>query len=152
MKFTTTSQKAHKLGANATGMNMAKNRKNFSRIQKNNEDLKIQLKNLLLMIKKLQTKHIFWNTSENFMKHFSKHENKKLKQKWKPFFSDINILKLSENQAKLCEENLTEKDLYNSLKAMQSDKSPGDDKLTKEFYETFWTELKENLCRFYIRS
>ena len=29
MKFTTTSQKAHKLGANATGMNMAKNRQFF---------------------------------------------------------------------------------------------------------------------------
>ena len=26
---------------------------------------------------------------------------------------------------------------------MQSDKSPGNDRLTKEFYETLWTELKE---------
>ena len=59
------------------------------------------------------------------------------------FFSDVDIPKLSENQVKLCEENLTEKDLYNSLKSMQSDKSPGNDGLTKEFYETFWTELKE---------
>ena len=95
------------------------------------------------MIKKLQSKHIFQNTSENFTKLFSKHGNKKLRQKWKIFFSDVNIPKLSENQVKLCEENLTEKDLYNSLKSMQSDKSPGNDGLTKEFYETFWTELKE---------
>ena len=47
------------------------------------------------------------------------------------FFSDVDIPKLSENQTKLCEENLTEKDLYNSLKSMQSDKSPGNDGLTK---------------------
>ena len=47
------------------------------------------------------------------------------------FFSDVDILKLSENLAKLCEENLTEKDLHNSLKSMQSDKSPGNDGLTK---------------------
>ena len=26
---------------------------------------------------------------------------------------------------------------------MQNDKSPGNDRLTKEFYETFWNNLKE---------
>ena len=39
------------------------------------------------------------------------------------FFSDADIPKLFENQAKLCDENLTEKDLYKSLKSTQSDKS-----------------------------
>ena len=58
-------------------------------------------------------------------------------------FTDVDIPIFSENQVKLCEENLTEKDLYKSLKSMQSDKSPGNDGLTKEFYKTFWTELKE---------
>ena len=47
------------------------------------------------------------------------------------FFSNVDIPKLSENQAKNCEENLTEKDLYNSLKSMQSKKSPGNGGLTK---------------------
>ena len=55
----------------------------------------------------------------------------KTKIKMKKFFSDVDIPKLSDNQEKLCEENLTEKDLYNSLKSMQSDKSPGNDRLTK---------------------
>ena len=59
------------------------------------------------------------------------------------FFSDVDIPKLSENQVKFCKENLIEKDLYNCLKSMQSDKSPGINGLTKVFYETFWTELKE---------
>ena len=58
------------------------------------------------------------------------------------FFSDADIPKLSKNQVKLCEESLAEKHLYNSLKSMQSDKSPGNDGLTKEFYEMFWSELK----------
>ena len=55
------------------------------------------------------------------------------------FFSDVDIPKLSENQVKLCEETLTEKNLYNSLKSMQSDKSQGNDGLNKKFYKAFWT-------------
>ena len=61
----------------------------------------------------------------------------------KNFLSHINIPKLSEDKRKLCEEDLTEKDLCDSLKSMQNDKSPGNDGLTKEFYEAFWNELKE---------
>ena len=61
----------------------------------------------------------------------------------KDFLNVINVPKLSEDQAKLCEEDLTGKDLYNSLRSMQNDKSPGNDGLTKEFYETFWNDLKE---------
>ena len=49
------------------------------------------------------------------------------------FFSDVDIPKLFRDQAKLYEGNLTKKDLYNSLKSMQSDKSPGNDGLTNEF-------------------
>ena len=59
------------------------------------------------------------------------------------FLSHINIPKLSEDKAKLSEEDLTRKDLYDSLKILQSDKSPVNDGLTKKFYETFWNELKE---------
>ena len=59
------------------------------------------------------------------------------------FLSHINIPKLSEDKAKLSEEDLTRKDLYDSLKILQSDKSPVNDGLTKNFYKTFWNELKE---------
>ena len=59
------------------------------------------------------------------------------------FFSDVNILKFFENQAKLFEEYLTEKDLYNFFKNLGSGKSPSNDGLTKEFYETLWNEMKE---------
>ena len=44
---------------------------------------------------------------------------------------------------KLFEEDLTKKDLCKSLRSMQNDKSSGNSGLTKEFYETFWDELKE---------
>ena len=52
-----------------------------------------------------------------------------------------NIRKLPEDKSKLCEEDLTQEDLYDSLKSMHNGKSPGNDGLTKEFYETFWNKL-----------
>ena len=42
----------------------------------------------------------------------------------------------------LCENDLTENELLISLKSMQNNKTPGNDGLTKEFYETFWSEIK----------
>ena len=61
----------------------------------------------------------------------------------KNFLSNVDIPNISENQAKLCKENLTEKILYSFLKSMQSEKSPGNDGLTKKCYEMFQTELQE---------
>ena len=55
----------------------------------------------------------------------------------KIFFSNVDIPKISENQAKFCTENLTEKILYSFLKSMQSEKSPGNDGVTKKCYEMF---------------
>ena len=37
---------------------------------------------------------------------------------------------------------MRETDLFDSMKSMKNNKIPGNDGLTKEFYETFWDELK----------
>ena len=42
----------------------------------------------------------------------------------------------------LCENDLTEDEILISLKDTQNNKTPGNDGLTKEFYETFWNEIK----------
>ena len=57
------------------------------------------------------------------------------------FLRNINIRKFPEEKLKLFEEDLTEKDLCYSRKSMKSNKSPGNNGLTKEFYETIWNEL-----------
>ena len=49
----------------------------------------------------------------------------------KSFLSHVNIPKFSEDNEKLWEEDLTKKDLYDSLKSMQNDKSLGNDGLTE---------------------
>ena len=64
------------------------------------------------------------------------------------FLNVIDVPKSSEDQVKLCEEDLTKKDLYKSLRSMQNNKSPGNDGLTKEFYKTFWDDLKEIFVNF----
>ena len=87
--------------------------------------------------------HILEHIRE-FCKTLFKTREQKTKKETENFFSADDTPKLSENQVKLCEENLIKKDLCNSLKSMQSDKSPGNDgEKQKEFYETFWTELKK---------
>ena len=61
------------------------------------------------------------------------------------FLCGITTPSLNNDQINLCEKDLSETDLYNAMKNMQNNKSPGNDGLTKEFYENFWVEIKELL-------
>ena len=54
----------------------------------------------------------------------------------------LNIPKLSTDQIILCDTELKEKNLYDSMKNTENDKSPGNNGLTKEFYVTFWNNIK----------
>ena len=36
-----------------------------------------------------------------------------------------------------------------ALKSMPDDKFPGNDGITKEFFETFWSEVKKHFCLAY---
>ena len=53
------------------------------------------------------------------------------------FLNDITVPSFTTEQSLSCEGNLTEKEIYNSLISFESNKSPGNDGLTKEFYYTF---------------
>ena len=58
------------------------------------------------------------------------------------FLNTLDTPKLSAHQIILCDIELTEKDLYDFMKSMKNGKSPGNDGLTKEFYVTFWDDIK----------
>ena len=58
------------------------------------------------------------------------------------FLSEVFVPKLNYEDARICEGDLNELELLKALKSMQNNKSPGNDGLTKEFYETFWNEIK----------
>ena len=61
------------------------------------------------------------------------------------FLCAITTPSLNNDQINLCEKDLSETDLHNAKKNMKNNKSPGNDGLTKDFYEDFWGEIKELL-------
>ena len=58
------------------------------------------------------------------------------------FLDNISLPVINNDFFNLCENDLTEDELLISLKSMQNNKTPGNDGLTKEFYENFWNEIK----------
>ena len=61
------------------------------------------------------------------------------------FFPDRNPLILNEQEQKQCEGFLTASECLESLKSMESNKSPGSDGLPAEFYKVFWNDFNQHL-------
>ena len=57
------------------------------------------------------------------------------------FLNNPKILKLSDNDIRICDGKLTVDECYKSLQLFESNKSPGNDGLTVEFYRAFWHVL-----------
>ena len=57
----------------------------------------------------------------------------------------IEIPKLAKEQSQKCEWEIVEEELLEALKQMPKNKSPGAGRITKEFYEAFWDDLKTPL-------
>ena len=53
--------------------------------------------------------------------------------------------KLSDTDVQICEGKLTVEECYKSLQLFESNKSPGNDGLTVEFYTAFWGLLGQLL-------
>ena len=64
------------------------------------------------------------------------------RQKVLPYLQDKNLPKLNDDQCALWKKGITEEEVKHELKKMEINKSPGNDGLTKEFYETFWDYVK----------
>ena len=61
-------------------------------------------------------------------------------------FSDIFHYRptLSQEKKKVFEEEISEQAVILAMKSFGNNKSPGKDGLTKEFYKTFWEDLKQS--------
>ena len=59
------------------------------------------------------------------------------------FLSDIHLPTISDEIYTICEAEVTEANLLVALKSIPDDKTPGNNDLSKEFYETFWEDIKD---------
>ena len=59
------------------------------------------------------------------------------------FLENINMLTITNKQALECKCIINETKLLKALKSTKNDKSPGNDGITKEFYEFFWDAIKD---------
>ncbi len=62
----------------------------------------------------------------------------------KNYLNSINLdSKLTTDEKKICDEDITEKELENVIKNLKKGKSPGCDGITPEFYIKFWDIIKD---------
>ena len=61
------------------------------------------------------------------------------------FLQSTDLPKLKEQETKNLEQPLSKKEFQSAFRNMPNEKSPGNDGLTKEFYETFWDDIKRPL-------
>ena len=114
-------------------LNLEKQRGNQNRIRK-----------LILNVKEMNNETEILNQIKLFYQtFFQKPSLKYSADDINLFLNSLDIPKLSTNQIILCDKELTEKDFCDSMRSMKNDKSPGNDDLTKEFYITFWDDIKE---------
>ena len=75
------------------------------------------------------------------MKHFLNKTNVE-KQR---FLNSLSTKTLKNEQYNPCEKKISETDLFDSMKSMTNNKTPGNDGLAKELCKTFWDEPKTPL-------
>ena len=100
-------------------------------IMENNSEI-IEPQAILLQIKE------FYST-------LNKCRNTKGKEEYLEYLKTLKIPKLSNVERESCEGLLTKKECWDALQRMKNDKSPGSDRLTKEFYVCFFNEVSNIL-------
>ena len=80
---------------------------------------------------------------ERLFENLFKWKLRKTKQVCNEFLREISLPILNQEAKKVCDEEISEQVVILALKSFSNNKSPENDGLTKEFYETFWEELKQ---------
>ena len=68
------------------------------------------------------------------------------------YLANLNCPILTEDKRRACEGMLSQGEIYNSLKDLPANKTPGNDGLSKEFYLAFYDLLGKDLQECYMHS
>ena len=79
-------------------------------------------------------------------------DNHAYEHKFNDFIEDLNIPQLSGEEQSSLEKDLTINELKESLTSFSDNKSPGEDGVAKEFYQTFFDLLCKDLLNSYNES
>ena len=82
-------------------------------------------------------------TLKSFYENLFKKNIKKSVSEINNFLDKIDLPTISDEHYANCETEITEENLFVALKSMPRNKSPGNDGLSIEFYETFWEDIKD---------
>ena len=128
-----------------------RNSKYFLNLEKSNKN-KSHIKKLLVNSQNITGRKEILTELRNF---YSKRFERKCNNSYSDclyYLRDIATNSLSQEEADLCDGLITASEVQNALSSMASNKTPGNDGLTKEFYSTFLPELITEMVQCYNYS
>ena len=141
------------LEVNAIGTSMEKNLQKFFLNLEKSLAVQNQIRNILIGNKEVNSQQDINNELYLHYKNLFNERQNLSEHDINNFLNRVSKFpQLCTEQSHECEKFITEKELYEALKSMPNDKSPGNDGLTKEFFETFWSEVKKPFLLFVLHS
>ena len=101
-----------------------------------------QIKKLIVKNQKITDQNKIQNELLFFYETLFRNTSANTSEDCKSFLNEVFVPKLNYEDARFCERDFNKLELLKALKSTQNNKSPENDGLTKEFYETFWNESK----------
>ena len=101
-----------------------------------------QIKKLIVKNQKITDQNKIQNELLFFYETLFRNTSANTSEDCKSFLNEVFVPKLNYEDARFCERDFNKLELLKALKSTENNKSPENDGLTKEFYETFWNESK----------
>ena len=114
----------------------------FSNLEKKRA-LQGQIRKLITDNQEIMDQNKMQNELQLFYRNLFKSNCTKPYDDYKKFLDKIKTPVLTNKKAIICQGDLAEIELFKSLSSMQDCKSPGNDGLTKEFFEYFLNVMKD---------